>query len=391
MSAEHVHWVLTDIVHADKWVDTFSVMSHQLPGHHPATPWKITKRTLQGGMRHGVDLIELDNGPLQLSILPTRGMGIWKGSYQGIRLGWDAPIHGPVHPSMVRLEERGGLGWLTGFNEWICRCGLGSNGPPGKDGDKQLTLHGRIANQPAHFVGVRVDQGPPFTLMVVGRVEEACLFGGHLHLTSSISTTPGSNRFRIYDVVENRSTQPAEMQLLYHCNFGPPLLEAGSKVHVPAERIAPRDQRAAGYTSDYTTYARPTPGLNEFVNYYQPRANSEGQGLALLHTADGTKGCAIRFSQKTLPWFAVWKNTDDLKEGYVTGLEPGTGFPNFKAVERKQGRVVMLQPGEIWEDSLEFELHADKEGVEKVLQEAGRIQGSKPPEMLRKPNPEWGG
>jgi hypothetical protein len=338
-----------------------------------------------------VDVIEVDNGPLQFSILPTRGMGIWKGNYQGMRLGWDAPVHGPVHPALVRLEERGGLGWLAGFNEWICRCGLGNNGPPGLDQGRQLTLHGRIANQPAHFVGVRVEEGPPYTLTVVGRVQEACLFGGYLHLTSSVSTTPGSNRLKIRDIVENRSVAAAEMQLLYHCNFGPPLLGEKSRVAVPARKIAPRDSWAAERFGLFDSYDAPTPGMREIVNYYEPWGDKGGRSLAVLHAADQRSACAVRFETATLPWLTVWKYLDAPSAGYVTGLEPGTGFPNFKAVEREQGRVVKLQPGEMWETTLEFEMQMTREGVENLLREVAQVQGPEPPQLLTKPNPVWGG
>ena len=40
-----------------------------------------------------------------------------------------------MHPAFVNLESRGQLGWLDGFNEWLCRCGLAFNGPPGADED----------------------------------------------------------------------------------------------------------------------------------------------------------------------------------------------------------------------------------------------------------------
>ena len=38
----------------------------------------IFKTTLRGGLSEGVDLVELHNGDLSISVLPTRGMGIWK-------------------------------------------------------------------------------------------------------------------------------------------------------------------------------------------------------------------------------------------------------------------------------------------------------------------------
>jgi hypothetical protein len=388
--ADYVQWVLTDIVHGDKWLDTFSTSSNQIPEHHDVTPWKITKRTLQGGVRHGVDLIELDNGAWRLDILPTRGMNVWRGEYRDVRMGWQAPFHGPVHPSLVRPETRGGLGWLDGFDEWICRCGLAWNGPPGDDNGQRLTLHGRIANQPAHFVGVRVQVTPPHMLHIVARLQETSFFGQKLHLTTVLTTTPGSNRFTIHDLVENRSSLPAELQLLYHCNFGPPLLGEGSRVRVPAKLIAPRDARAAEHIAHHENYAAPTPGFQELVNYYQPLADARGRSLGLLHDAAAEKACAVRFDTKSLPWFIVWKNTDALTEGYVTGLEPSTNFPNFKPVERNQGRVVNLAPGEKWETLLEFEAHTDKPGVERLIQEVATLQGRTKPEVMPKPNKAWG-
>lgn len=391
MSTDTVQWVLTDTVHADKWLDNWSITSQQLPGHHPAAPWKITKRTLQGGKRHGVDLIELDNGGLHLSILPTRGMSIWRGRYQEMRLGWDAPIHGPVHPQWVHLEDRGGLGWLDGFDEWICRCGLAYNGPPGDDQGKNITLHGRIANTPAHFVGVRVQQSPPYTIEIVARMQEASLFGDQLHLTTVLSTTPGSNQFSIHDLVENRSSKEAEVQMLYHCNFGKPLLEAGSVVRVPAVKIAPRDERAASQIAQYQSYAAPHSGYAEVVNYYQPRADTAGNTLAVLHNAAANRACALRYNVKQLPWFIVWKNTADEKDGYVTGLEPATGFPNFKAIEREQKRIVRLASGKAWDAKLTFELAVREDAVSQLLKEVETLQGAESPIVSTQPDHSWSG
>src|SRR5580700_6403586 len=124
-------WILTD-AHGDVWLDSFSASndSLRLPTPHD---WSIRKRTLRGGLRDGVDLIEVSNGALNYSLLPTRGMGLWNGHYRGLNLGWKAPLLGPVHPKFVNVCERGHLGWLTGFDEWLVRCGLANNGPPGED------------------------------------------------------------------------------------------------------------------------------------------------------------------------------------------------------------------------------------------------------------------
>jgi len=372
-------WTLTD-VHHDIWLDTFAAGSDRLGS---AGDWSIRKRTLRGGLREGVDLIEVDNGALAYSLIPTRGMGLWNGKYRGLPLGWKAPVLGPVHPKFVNLCERGGLGWLAGFDEWMVRCGLTHNGPPGEDNytDRQgrsrrdiLTLHGRIANQPAHVVEVRVGLDPPFELSVVGQVEEAALFASHLHLTSTTTTVPGSNRVVFHDRIENRGGAAAEMQMLYHCNMGAPFLEAGSRVVAPIRAIAPISKRAAEGIDTLETYAGPVAGYAEQVYCYDLLSDAAGATLAMLYNHSANKGLAMRFQRQELPCLTVWKNTASLEDGYVTGLEPATNFPNLKTFERQQGRVPVIPPGGHWECTWSIEIHDNLAGVAAVLKEIVSMQ-----------------
>ena len=60
----------------------------------------------------------------------------------------------------------------------------------------------------------------------------------------------------------------------------------------------------------------------------------------------GTRGLSLDVNVSTLPCFTLWKNTGDLADGYVTGLEPATDFPNPRPTEREAGRLLVLEPGE---------------------------------------------
>jgi hypothetical protein len=389
-------WILTDVA-SDLWIDSFAVGNDSL---RLATPhdWSVRKSTLRGGLRDGVDVIEVHNGALSFSVLPTRGMGLWRGEYRGNYLGWRSPVQGPVHPKFVNVADAGGLGWLAGFDEWLCRCGLASNGPPGedvvahKDGRTTrtpLTLHGRIANRPAHFVEVRVSPDPPFELSVVGHVEEAGLFLPHLHLTTTLTTVPGSNRLVMHDVVENRAAQPAEMQLLYHVNVGPPFLEGGSRVVAPIREMAPLTARAAEGIGTFETYAAPTTGFAEQVYGYDLVADAAGKTLAMLYNSTADRGLVLRFNHRELPCFVVWKNTGAVEDGYVTGLEPSTNYPNFKTFERQQGRVRVLPPGGRWEATVALEVFDTREGVAGVLKEMAALQAQAPRTVHRTPQPRF--
>jgi hypothetical protein len=385
-------WTLMDVAH-DWWVEDFQINRDNVrPGG--AQPWSIRKRTLHGGLREGVEVVEVDNGALSFTVLPTRGMGLWDGNYRGLPLGWRAPVHGPVHPRHVNLAERGGIGWLSGFDEWMCRCGLAWNGPPGEDvhTDKAghsrrelLSLHGRIANQPAHFLEVRVSVDAPHELTVIGQVQEGGLFFPHLQLTASVTTAPGSNRLVLHDVVENLGASPGEMQLLYHCNLGAPLLEAGSRVLVPVRELAPRDVRAAEGLPNWDTYGPPVAGFAEQVYYMDTLGDSAGRTLALLYNRAGDRGLAIRFNRKELPCFSLWRNSGALEDGYVTGLEPATNYPNLRTFERQQGRVILLPPGGRWECTWSLEICDSAASVAALQREVANLQAQGPAVVHPKP------
>ncbi len=268
-------WVLTDTA-AGLWLETLDLGPEQLgiPG------CAVRKRRLRGGLRDGVDLIEVACGELSFSVVPTRGMGVWRARYGEHALGWRSPVRGPVHPAFVNPSERGGIGWLRGFDEWIVRCGLDSNGPPGLDtvpdthgnpATAELPLHGMIANLPAHFVQVTADAAAR-VITVTGHVDEAGFFLPSLRLSTSISAGPDSSRITIADTARNLQERPAELQLLYHCNYGPPFLEAGSRVLLPFTEAAPRDARAAEGVAEIDRYQGPTPGFVEQAYWFRPAA-----------------------------------------------------------------------------------------------------------------------
>jgi hypothetical protein len=164
------------------------------------------------------------------------------------------------------------------------------------------------------------------------------------------------------------------MQLLYHCNVGPPFLEAGSRVVAPVREMAPLTARAAEGVGTYDTYAGPAAGYAEQVYCYDLLADGAGRTPALLYNAAADRGLALRFSRQELPCFTVWKNTAAVEDGYVTGLEPATNYPNFKTFERLQGRVRLLPPGGRWEGTWSLEVLDGTAAVSAVLAEVVKLQ-----------------
>jgi hypothetical protein len=385
--------VLTDLAE-NIWLDAFELRESADLRLAGSSNWSILKRTLRGGVSDGVDVVELNNGRLSVSILPTRGMGLWRGRYENLEIGWNSPVKRPVNPAFVDLSDRNRLGWLAGFNELLCRCGLSSNGPPGVDAivdatgqrnETPLTLHGKIANLPAHRVEVRADPAGDGLLVVRGEIDESSMFGPSLRLSTSYETVPGSNRLTIRDEVRNLSARPLEVQLLYHTNVGSPFLDAGAKLVLPVRQAAPRDPRAAEDVSTWQTYRGPTSGYTEQCYYAELIGDDREQTTVLLRNAAGDRGISLEYGIRALPCFTVWKCTQPEADGYVTGLEPATNFPNFKTFERRHGRVVTLAPQQSSTTQLALIVHASSAEVAAVEKRISELQNRAHPIVHERP------
>ena len=358
-----------------------------------ANQWSVHKYTLHGGKQEGVDVIVVHNGRLTFTVIPTRGMSVLKVASGDITLGWNSPVKEVVHPKFINLQERGGLGWLEGFNEWMVRCGVEWAGHPGKDkfinntGDEaemDLTLHGKIGNIPASEVEVVIDEQTPRRIRIRGRVDERMFYGPKLELWTEISTEVGSNSFRIEDALKNYSAYEQEFQIIYHANYGPPLLEQGSRFVAAIKEIRPFNAHAAKSLNQFAEYVAPTKGFVEQVYGIIPLADANNKTTAMLHNTAGDKAVTMTYDVTQLPYFSLWKNTTALEEGYVTGLEPGTGFPPNRSLERKAGRVPKLKPNETRSFAIEVAILSGKEEVRRSQARIAALQAKQLPKL----NPE---
>ena len=71
------------------------------------------------------------------------------------------------------------------------------------------------------------------------------------------------------------------------------------------------------------------------------------------------------------------------------GLEPGTSYPNTRAFERTQGRVVKLKPGENYRSEISLSVYIGRDEVQKAKQRIDEIANGIEPEVLDRPVKEF--
>ncbi len=366
-----------------------------------ASPLTMNVQTRQGTIetRHGrfvggasdqVEVIEIDTGAVRATILPSRGMSIWMLEAGGRRFGWNSPVAGPIHPGLVPIFDPSGIGWLEGFDELVVRCGLESNGAPEHDDSGHLLypLHGRIGNLPATSLSIEYDEASG-RLEVIGEVLESRLFIKRLRLRSRIRFQAGSANVELLDDVTNDLAKPATMQLLYHINVGPPVLGAGARLEAPIESLAPKDALSAGEIEQWNEFDGPQAGYAERVYFARLRADDANLTTAMLRSADGECGLGVTFNVNGLPRFVLWKNTAADSDGYVTGLEPATNYPNTRSFEEKQGRVVEIGAGDTIAFRVKLHPLTSAEAVSEMSKRIEKLRGDQPPEIHSRPRPGW--
>ncbi|MCI0495100.1 aldose 1-epimerase family protein, partial [candidate division KSB1 bacterium] len=245
----------------------------------------------------------------------------------------------------------------------LMTCGLRQVGSPGQDAGESLGLHGRIHHAPARQVSAQGTWvGDEYEILIRGIVEETRIFGEYLRLTREIHSRIGENKIRIKDNVENVGFESTPHMMLYHFNFGFPLMSEATKISFPSNKVIPREQETP--LEDFDTWQAPSAGYRERVYYHEAMiTSSENEGWTNATIINpkfplpGGLTCSLEtrlsWDTKNLPRLVQWKMPG--AGVYVLGIEPANCYVEGRAKERERGTLVTLAPGE----SLDYELQLE--------------------------------
>ena len=294
---------------------------------------------LSEGKADGVRAIEVKTGGgLHFTVLPTRGMDIAWAEYNGKALSFISKT-GVTHPAYF---EKDGLSFLRGFFcGLVTTCGLTYFGAPCEDDGQSLGLHGRISNTPADSVCIeKYWDGDEYILKIRGQVRESSVFGENIVLIREIETKLGGKSLKITDKIQNQGFNQQPFMLLYHCNFGYPIVSENTILIEPKGTIVTaRDSE--GVVEKCFEFQKPTHDYAEQVFYHKLPGK---ETKAVLYNPDVNLGAYVAFSTEQFSHFGEWKM---MGEGdYVVGLEPSNAIPEGRDVVRRRGELEYIQPGE---------------------------------------------
>jgi hypothetical protein len=316
----------------------------------------------QKGPEAGSEYIEIRTGTgLSYHVTPSKGLDISYASVGGIPISWQSP-NGDVHPAYHDADSDG---WLrTASGGLLMTCGLTQVGAPSDDQGQKLGLHGHAHHLPARQISAEGNwEGDEYLMRVAGKMEETRIFGEHLQLSRTISSRIGDNRIYITDVVENIGFQEVPHMLLYHFNFGFPLLGEDTIVKFPSRRVIARDREVE--VEGFERWEDPVANIDEKVYYHEEMEdgtvtiyNPCFPSIKNDHTMPIT--VTLSWNLQQLPRLVQWKMPG---EGiHVLGLEPANCYVEGRAAERRRGTLETLAPGESRKYELELEINFPQDG-----------------------------
>lgn len=310
----------------------------------------VRRSVLTEGRARGVESANIWTGSgLEFSVNLSRGMGLGNFRYNGMPLGWISAT-GDVAPAFYESSE-GGLdrSYAGGL---LHMAGLRQVGAPCEDNGEKLGLHGRICNIPAENVQAEGSwDGDEYRIVVRGIIRETSALGENLVMTRRVSTTMGSRTVEIEDRVCNEAHTITPFMILYHTNFGFPLITEGSHLVIPSSEIL------NAFTGDpvepeiYGTYQAPSEDAEQCI-YFHKTLEREGWSGYMLVNTDLEIGLRVDYLKKNLPRLIHWR---DLRLGHnVVEVGPSNCGCFGRAAEREADTLRFLEPGEVQDFRIRF-------------------------------------
>jgi len=310
----------------------------------------IETSVLDNGRGRGTRIAWVDTGGgLRFKVVIDRGMDIAEATFDRFNLCWMSKI-GIV--AAQPMSDKG-TDWMRTFGGGLLTtCGLSHTGGPETDEFGTRGIHDRISNIPAELV--RIQQPDLMTgdgeMSITGKVLQGQPLGHHLEMTRTIRCRLGEPAVHIVDEVQNVGNTDAPHMLLYHFNFGWPLLDVGTKILWNGTwrvRHPGQEYKIFREGNDFRTCPEPLEdhrGGGEEVALIDPESDSEGICRCGLLNEKLGLALTMTFKKKQLPWLVNWQHWGPGE--YVTGLEPGTHPIQGQKKARQDGELIFLRPGE---------------------------------------------
>lgn len=328
----------------------------------------VDQMILDDGDARGTRVLRVRTGVLDVDVVADRGFDLGGAFIHGVPVAWISPV-GVVSPNRAGRE-----GWLplrSFAGGLLVTCGLDNVHGPATEAAPLLQyparpavdypLHGRLTASRAviHERSVDLDAAEP-CIRLKAEIRQAAVYGENLVLSRTLEFPIGTGRIRVRDVVRNDGYASTPHALLYHVNFGFPLLSPATEV----ESVGLVDR--GGREPQWRSLGLPKVdgGAEQVDEYHVVPGENPMVTVSNSRTLPGDVLTAtLGFSAGSLPHLVHWSSC--LPTHYVSAFEPSTVGAQGRVEAQQSGRMLMLEPDEqcIYELDIELGLRPHRRAI----------------------------
>lgn len=325
----------------------------------------VRQSTLSEGEGRGMRAAQFRNAAgLSFTVLPDRCMDLYDFSYRGVNFAFMSKNGLRSSAGFVPVKGEFAEQWPGGM---LYTCGLDNVGGHCERGAVYPT-HGRISSVPARHFGVNAGwEDDDYRLEASGEMVQSCLYGMQLSLQRTVSTGMDDKHIAIRDRLVNFDAEDTPYFLLYHMNFGFPLLDEDCLVLTSPARVEPLNDRSC----DPVRMLAPEDGRQEEL--YLCHAQTE-KCAAVLYNPKLELGGYVAFETQHLPRFLEWKMMKS--HDYVLALEPCNTWGLSRCDALREGKAAVLPAYGSAEIRLELGVVDGKRELEALVEQYGLREAS---------------
>ena len=325
----------------------------------------IRKLQYIDGRSKGVSVIEINTGKgLVFEILPDRGLDIYRFSLYGQNLTYLVP----GSPFSSSHYDSNGYGWLNTFNGgFLVTCGLRNAGEPCVENKFQYGLHGTISNTPASEVKIdEISTTSKNIISVSGKIIDPNISLGNLLLERRIECAIGENIIKLNDSITNFSNFSQPIMLIYHFNFGYPLLSSSSFVGIPEGTTEPFDKYSKKMLPNVNKVREASNKEKEYTFIHKPKTKKQKQFFLITDSKNKpSMAIKIQYSGNKLPILGlnqIYKSNE-----YLLSIEPANNHIKGRVFEKNNGTLFFLEEGQKISYQTEIEILISKKNILKYI------------------------
>ena len=297
------------------------------------------------GLSKGMEVIEVNNGSgMIFNVLVDKCLDIFNLSFKSNPVSFISAA-GMVAPM---YHDPRVYGWLKTFGGGLfVTCGLTNVGEPCTYEGDEYGLHGNISCIAAE--NVNVDQhwvNDDYCIEIYGNIRQVKSLVENIVIQRKISATMFKNEIRVTDTITNHGQTTRPFMILYHMNFGYPLLNPRSEIVVPIKSTKGFNEYCEKRKEQCLEIPEPDNAYIEETYIHKVHSNNNRSGFCIINDKENPEyGVSVTYPTDVL--HHLGQNNFFREKEYFIAFEPCNNEIKGAEYERDKGTLRFLEPGEV--------------------------------------------